>query len=205
VNAKPQARTDEALAAQTSAGSLEAFEELLSRYEARIYSFVLNLCRNAEDARELTQDTFVTAYQRIRTFKPKYRFSAWLFTIAKRKWIDRFRVSDPACENWVNENVPEVVDPASTLEIREAEATLWETARRELKPLQFEALWLRYAEEMDLAEIAQVLGKSRTHVKVLLFRARQALIGKLQTSSAAASQLTPVPVPDSSNSVPQLQ
>ena len=60
--------SDEELARQSQAGSLVAFEELVYRYEGRICGFVANSCRNASDAREVTQDTFVRAFQAIGQF-----------------------------------------------------------------------------------------------------------------------------------------
>jgi DNA-directed RNA polymerase specialized sigma24 family protein len=53
-----------------------------------------------------------------------------------------------------------------------------------LSTAQFEALWLRYAEMMDTAQISSVLKKSKTHVKVLLFRARQVLLNQLDSREA---------------------
>ena len=63
---------------------------------------------------------------------------------------------------------------------------MWALARRQLPDAQFQALWLRYTEGMNVAEIAQVLRKTRVHVKVLLFRARHALARDLELRAAAA-------------------
>src|SRR5205085_3810885 len=84
-------------------GSLLAFEQLVYRYERRIYRFVANNCGNGADARELTQDTFVRAFQAISTFDSNRAFAPWLFTIARRKCIDHYRAapaapSEPASE-----------------------------------------------------------------------------------------------------------
>jgi RNA polymerase sigma-70 factor (ECF subfamily) len=169
-----QTCSDEELARQTQAGSLMAFEELVYRYEGRIYGFVANSCRNGTDAREVTQDTFVRAYQAIGQFDGRRGFAAWLFTIARRKCIDQFRAAPPVS----GEAVPEQTDdndPAELLAQQEERQDLWALARRRLPESQFQALWLRYAEEMSVARIAQVLRKTQIHIKVLLFRARQAL------------------------------
>ena len=88
-----QSFTDEELARQTQAGSLVAFEELVYRYEGRIYGFVANCCRNGTDAREVTQDTFVRAFQAIGQFDLQRGFAPWLFTIARRKCIDHHRAA----------------------------------------------------------------------------------------------------------------
>jgi RNA polymerase sigma-70 factor (ECF subfamily) len=178
-----QKLSDAELAGQTQAGSLSAFEELVRRYEGRIYGFVANSCRNAADAREVTQDTFVRAFRAIGQFDPGHSFAAWLFTIARRKCIDHHRTLPPLAEDELPE-LPDTDDPAELLARREEGIDLWQTARRVLPQPQFQAIWLRYAEELSVAEIACVLRKTKTHVKVLLFRARQALGHALEQQAA---------------------
>jgi len=174
VNAEFQRFADVELVRLTQEGSLAAFEELVYRYEKRIYAFVLLSCPNAADAQELTQDTFVRTFQAIAQFNSRYEFSTWLFTIARRKCIDRHRRIRPATE----ELHPELAagdDPAALVSRAEERNDLWELARRLLPATQYQALWLRYVEEMSLAQVAQALSQSLTHVKVLLFRARRSM------------------------------
>ncbi len=186
MHAEPQADTDEELAGQAQAGSLSSFEELVYRYEARIFRFVANSCRNDSDAQDVTQQTFVSAYLNIRQFDVRRSFATWLFTIARRKGIDRHRANRPAAEERTVELV-EDENPATLLARREAGEDLWRIARRTLPELQFQALWLRYAEDMSMEEIARVLRKTQTHVKVLLFRART-LLGRALEESCAQTE-----------------
>jgi RNA polymerase sigma-70 factor, ECF subfamily len=173
---------DEELARETRAGSLAAFEELVYRYEGRIYAFVTQCCRNRADAQELTQDTFVRAFQAIAQFDPRRGFAPWLFTIARRKCIDHHRAAPPAVAEEPMPELPDLVDPSELLARREERENLWQLARRRLPEAQFQALWLRYAEDMSVAGIARVLGKTQTHVKVLLFRARNTLARELKAA-----------------------
>jgi RNA polymerase sigma-70 factor, ECF subfamily len=180
-----QRLTDEELARETRAGSLAAFEELVYRYEQRIYAFITQCCHNSADARELTQDTFVRAFQAIAQFDPRRGFAPWLFTIARRKCIDHHRAAPLAM---ADDPVPELADPVDPSELlaqREERENLWQLARRRLPEGQFQALWLKYAEEMDVAGIARVLSKTQTHVKVLLFRARSTLARELKAARHA--------------------
>jgi RNA polymerase sigma-70 factor, ECF subfamily len=176
-----QSQSDENLARQSQGGDLAAFEELVRRYENRIYSFIYQSCSHDADAREATQDTFVRAFEAIAQFDPRHPFVSWLFTIARRKGIDCFRARIPSD----GQPAPEELDPADPAELlarREDARDLWHRARAKLPDSQFQALWLRYAEDMDIAQIAGVLGKTQTHVKVLLFRARQTLADRLEAS-----------------------
>ena len=179
MHAEPQADADEELAHQAQAGSLSSFEQLVYRYEARLFRFVANSCRNESDAQEVTQEAFVSAYLKIRQFDVSRSFATWLFTIARRKCIDRHRASRPATEERP-EALVEEEDPSTLLARREAGEDIWRLARRTLSQLQFQALWLRYAEDMRVEEIARILRKTQTHVKVLLFRGRTLLGRELE-------------------------
>lgn len=177
--------SDAELARQTQAGSCDAFEQLVWRYEHRVHAFVAQFCRNAADAREITQDTFVKVSQSMKQFDVQREFAPWLFTIARRKCIDRHRTASPVAEDPLPERTDEN-DPAELLARHEDRQQLWQFACRCLPENQYQALWLRYVEDMDVAQIAQVLGKTRMYVKVLLFRARQILGCKLNPSQTLA-------------------
>jgi RNA polymerase sigma-70 factor, ECF subfamily len=174
-----QSASDEDLACQSQQGNLSAFEELVYRYEHRIYAFVYQCCGRDADSREITQDTFVSAFEAISRFDPKRPFVSWIFIIARRKTINCFR----ARSRFDDQAVPDELDaddPGELMARREDAQDLWHQARQSLSETQFQALWLRYSEEMDVAQIARVLGKTQTHVKVLLFRARHTLASKLK-------------------------
>jgi len=171
--------SDEELARQTRAGSHAAFEELVSRYEHRVYAFVAQFCGNHADARDITQESFVKAFQAIAQFNPRHTFAAWLFTIARHKAIDHHRAAPRTPE----EPAPDLTDPndpAELLALDEERRNLWQAARQILPEPQFQALWLKYVEDLSVAQLARVLGKTQTHVKVILFRARLALGRELE-------------------------
>jgi len=183
---------DEELARETQAGSLTAFEELVRRFENRIYAFLFQCCGNATDARELTQDTFVRAFQAVDQFDPRRSFAPWLFTIARRKSIDHFRARRPIFEESASEEI-DANDPSALLAQREEAQNVWSVARRSLPQPQYQALWLRYVEDMNVAQIAAALGKTQTHIKVMLLRARNALSNKLPSPRRRSeiARLTP--------------
>jgi RNA polymerase sigma-70 factor (ECF subfamily) len=183
--------SDEDLARESQAGSLAAFEELVYRYEKRVLAFVTNYCKNPVDARETTQDTLVRAFQALGSFDSRRSFPAWLFAIARRKCIDRAR-RDARFDFELPHERADGDDPGRLLARREESQQLWAQARRCLPEAQFAALWLRYAEDMSIADAARTLGRTQTHVKVLLFRARNALARELKNWSEVREQNTPV-------------
>ena len=167
---------DGELVRETRAGSLSAFEELVYRYEQRIFRFVAQSSCCEADAREITQDTFVKAFQSLDQFHPDRSFSAWLFAIARRRQVDQFRATQRRPFTPLQETEPcPAANPAEQMAIVEDGERLWGLARQRLSPAQFEVLWLKYVEEMDISSIAQTVRKSVPHVKILLFRARRGL------------------------------
>src|SRR4051794_27380249 len=164
MSSEHEATPDETLAIQSQAGSLDAFEELVHRFERRIYRFVADACRNEADAREITQDTFLRAFRAIAQFDSRRAFAPWLFTIARHKCADHFRAAPPPSESRIPE-LPDHDDPACLLTRREDRENIWLLARRHLPETQYQALWFRYVEEMEIGQVAQVLGKTQTHVK----------------------------------------
>jgi len=171
--------TDEELARRAQSGCPSSFEELVHRYEARVFRFVANNARNASDAQEVTQDTFVTAFRHLEKFDANRSFATWLFTIARRKCIDHHRSAQPVAGDELPEEA-DSNDPAELLAQREAQEGIWTLAKRILPPLQFDVLWFRCAEDMSVADVARVLRRTKTHVKVLLFRARIRLESELE-------------------------
>jgi len=188
----PQAVTppDETLARQAVAGEMTAFEELVRRHEGRVYGFLARCTGCEADARDITQETFVAAYRKLGQFAPRQRFASWLFGIARRKLVDHLRARRPATQ-WEDVELLDPSDPAEHMASQEAETDLWARARRRLPDLQFQALWLRYAEDMSVREIATVLRRTPTHVKVLLFRARTTLAAALVDAAPGRGATAP--------------
>ena len=163
------------LVEKSKAGCLASFEQIVRMHEKAIFNYLLQLTRNSHDAEDVAQETFVKAFQNLERFDEKYRFSTWLFTIAKRTAISHYRRSRD------HEPLEDFSDLASadTRDYSDS-GDLWLLARR-LKPKLFEALWLHYGEGFDVREVARIMGSNSIYVKVLLHRARNELKKKLKT------------------------
>ncbi|MCZ7637444.1 MAG: sigma-70 family RNA polymerase sigma factor [Verrucomicrobia bacterium] len=103
-------------------------------------------------------------------------FLPWLFTIARRTALNHRR-HQRSRVNETSELPAELLDssPPNSLAERDDAALLWQWARR-LKPKQYESLYLCYSEGLTAAQAASVMRTTSIHVKVLLHRARQALL-----------------------------
>ena len=79
---------DRPLVERARAGDLTAFDELVRRYQERIYGTVYHMTANHEDANDLTQETFIKAYQALRSFKGNSSFFTWVYRIAVNRTLN---------------------------------------------------------------------------------------------------------------------
>jgi DNA-directed RNA polymerase specialized sigma24 family protein len=104
-------RDDEArLVSAAKAGNAAAFEELVNRYERRIFRLTLNITQNREDAQDAAQDAFLKSFQNLDRFQGDSRFYTWLVRIAVNEALMRLRKRRP---NVVSLDEP-VVDQRQT-------------------------------------------------------------------------------------------
>jgi RNA polymerase sigma-70 factor, ECF subfamily len=180
----PRHESPEELALLAQEGSVEAFERLVAQFEARVFNFLLRRVR-ASDAEDLTQDTFIRAWERIHQYSPRWRFSTWLFTIAMRQAASRARRerAHAAIDNVQPAAAGAEIDAAMVR--HEERGRIWAVVDETLGQEQRTAVWLRYVEDMSMQDIARVLGKSQVAVRVMLHRARLALAEAFRESGAA--------------------
>jgi RNA polymerase sigma-70 factor (ECF subfamily) len=166
---------DAALVRAAAGGDARAFEKLVHLHHRRVFNFVYQMTRQRQDAEDLTQQTFVKAFQHIGRVDAARPIINWLFTIARRTALNHFR-STRKWEFAPAELVSTEPSPARQLEQREQADDVWARARRVLSPREFQVLWLRFGEDMSTEETARIAGLTQIHVKVLVHRARQHLL-----------------------------
>lgn len=194
--APPNDQSPEELALRARDGSLAAFADLVRLFEGRLINFLLRRVPTAQDAEDLAQEAFVRAWTHIADYDPRWRFSTWLFTIASRLAISQQRraaLVRPAHEALVNaQRGLEPEHAGDAMITREAFDLVWQIAEQKLSRDQISALWLRYAEDCSIGEIATILRKSQVGVRVMLFRARQtisAAVAEPRDASRTSQQL----------------
>lgn len=180
-------QTDEDLARQARAGSLSAFDELLSRYGDRIYAFLVGKTGNNEDAKDLTQTVFIKAYRNLSKYDAKYKFTTWIFCIARREFASFYRRRRPVSCEIDDESVIVHDNPSSAMEADEFGQDVWNVARKLLPDSQFSALWLHYREDMSVRDAAKIMGCRAGNLKVLLHRARKKLLEALPANGFESS------------------
>src|ERR1700760_1212988 len=184
------AREDEPLLVKAAkSGDAGAFEELVNRYESKIFRLTMNITRNREDAEDSMQDAFMKAYSHLDSFQEDSRFYTWLGRIPANEALTRRRKPRP---NQVSRDEPvqgeddlmprEVEDWGPSPEQKYAQSELHEILDQVIDSLDpdFRTVFvLRDIEELSTEETAQAMGISVPAVKSRLLRARLKLRQKL--------------------------
>jgi RNA polymerase sigma-70 factor (ECF subfamily) len=179
----PQPSPEE-LVREARAGSESSYAALIERFQRPLYQYLRLRLQSAGDAEELVHETFVRAWRNLDRYDETWRVSTWLFTIARREAVSFLRRRHPThpAEGAAVAFDPRP-EPMAALVAEEGREALWDLARRLLSGDQFDALWLRYAEDLTPREIAQVHQRDASAVRVMLFRARQSLAHHLRAES----------------------
>lgn len=164
-------QTDAELIQRAQQGSLDAFEGLVRRYQDRLLRFLMATCRDRSDAEDALQEAFAAAWRYRRSYRPDWAFSTWLYRIARRQ---AGRIRYP--RGWEMEAGVTEADPTrGQAERDQCRDQLWPRIRRKLPKGQALALWLYYGEDLPVKEIARVMARPASWVKVNLHRARARL------------------------------
>ena len=176
--------TDAELVARTIRGSTPSFEQLVERYQDRLFRFLLTRCPSRADAEDAMQDAFVNAYRYLESYDRRWQFSTWLYRIAIRNAV-RNAKRQATVETEAGEHAPDLLQECIQAAERE---NLWLTAKRLLPQDVYAAMWLRYAEDMPVKEVACALGRPQSWTRVALLRARRRLAAALRDDDATGKE-----------------
>ncbi len=213
----PAAITDlseAALIALAQAGDRHAFGLLAADHSVRLFTFLARrrgctgrIGGRAADTEDLCQISLLRAWLTIETYRPdRAAFSTWLLTIANRVAITEFRRERPHVPT---SSIPEEItdgrapSPAAALAHHESRTNLWDLVDRVLTPDVATVVWLRYAESLEVADIANVLSWPTVRVRVTLHRARAQLLAALRAEPNSAPDSAP-PFPTGAAHAPAL-
>ena len=171
-------------------GDVEAYNLLISRWEKRVYNYLLRIVGDREDALDLSQDVFLKAYQNLRKLDDPARFAPWLFRIAHNEAFSSFRKKRPEGETTVpqsdfaGDDIPANVSPAFPIELSIAVTT----ALGKLHADQREAVILKIYQGFKFEEMAEILSCPVSTVKSRLYTALDVL--KTQLAPAKSRGVT---------------
>jgi len=200
--AVPAPASDEELAARAADGDRLAFEDLVRRHQNHVYGLARRLTGDESDAADVLQETFLLVHRRLSTFRGEARFATWLYRIATNaaRMQHRARRRRPAesLEEYLprfdadgrHTAMPEALRVPCHAEERLDRRILAEKARAGIERLpdgHREAFVLRDLEELDTAEVADILGIEPAAVRQRVHRARLMLRGFLSEEMGAKS------------------
>lgn len=170
-------------------GNVDAFEFLVGKYHKKMFNIAYRMIGNYEDACEIVQDTFVSAYKGIKNFEEKARFSTWLYTIVMNLSMNRlsqlkiqsgreaFSIDDPVGADDAGikrdpaSDEPSILERLERRDVQQKVQGCIDTLGNEFK----EVLVLRDIQGFSYDEITDMLKIPEGTVKSRLFRAREAL------------------------------
>ena len=184
----PQSASDEALASRAAGGERAAFNELIRRYKEPLYRFVRRYVGDGDDAYDLLQESFISAWGALQRYDPDRPFSPWLHRIALNKCRDFGRRQ--TVRRTVLRLLALVTEDPAPLEVARAEEEAEATARLARLDKAIAALPSRYKEPLLLTaieglsqdEAAAILGTTRKAIEMRLYRARRKLADELGQS-----------------------
>ena len=173
-------------------GDESAYAKLLKLYREPLFQMLYRMVGNADEADDLTMETFGKAFCQLERYSPTNAFSTWLFSIGSNSCIDlirRRRLQTVAMSSFVGDQDEGFDLPLPSPAMNpEEEVIASQRARRlrdvvsQLKPAYRRVIEMRYFEELSYEEIAERLNLPMGTVKVHLLRARQLLAGILRHS-----------------------
>ncbi|MHC1706509.1 MAG: RNA polymerase sigma factor [Bacteroidales bacterium] len=173
-------KDDNELVHEVISGNNSSFELLIDRYQKTVFNMVLRMVGDTENAKDITQDIFLKAYEKLHTFKFNYKFFSWLYRISINETI-----------NWIKKNPR--LDQLDRVQIEPAEDSDAEEAKGQaINKVQYglmilpensrSLLVLKYYCSLSYEEIAEVKGISVKKVRSRLFSAREQLRKILETN-----------------------
>ncbi len=145
-----------------------SFSQLVTLYQQRLYHYLLGKCRSTHDAEDVLQETFINAYKYLHSYNARWQFSTWLFTIANRLLSQHNHVKYENIHS-TQHHTTELDDSAID------QHNIWAQVKLIVSGPAYDVLWFFYIEELSIKEIAIILQRSQSWVKISLFRSKRKL------------------------------
>jgi len=165
---------------QAKRGDIGAFQRIYDLFARKVLNFVYRMIGSTEEAEDLTQETFVTVYQKLASLKDNDKFEPWLFRIARNYVYQRYRRRTPSMvsvdeENEEGRSAAELVDerkgPQDAFQAEELGRVV-QGVIDDLPDKYREVFVLSAIDHLSYQEIAEIVGRSLPSVKTDIHRAR---------------------------------
>ena len=154
-------------------GDEESFSILLDRHLKHVFNFVYRLCGSKTEAEDITQDTFLKVWKKIKKYNGQNSFKTWLYTIARNTTIDylrkkkdlKFSDFDTEEGNYIEDTLADTEKLQEDVFARHENKDIFEQIFNDISPVYKEIMMLYYNNDMTLVEISEVLNRSVNTVK----------------------------------------
>jgi RNA polymerase sigma-70 factor (ECF subfamily) len=169
---------------QVLAGNTNAFSFIVDRHKDKTYNLAFRICANREEAEEIAQDSFLKAFRSLKGFKMKSSFATWLYRIVYNSAISHVRIKKRGIL-YIEDFPADFIDfTGSNISEEESEKefinSIINFALQKISTEERSLISLYYYEEMNVEEISEITGISKSNVKVKLFRARQRMLEEIE-------------------------
>ena len=175
------APTDRDLIQRARRGANDAFGELVTRYQTGVFNVCYRMLHERGEAEDLTQETFMRAYDRLHTFDLEREFGPWIRRVAANLCLNHLEAQKVTAPLDEERDADESHRPERQVEVKERSAQV-RTALASLPPHYRAVVELRHYQELSYDEIAAELNIPLSDVKSHLFRARKILAEQLHAS-----------------------
>jgi RNA polymerase sigma-70 factor (ECF subfamily) len=175
-------RTDDYYIERLLNGETECFASIVDRYSKQVFSLIVRIVGNREDAEELTQDVFLKVFKSLPSFQGESAFSTWLYRIAYNHAVSATRKQKRGELAYIEENaLPEIADDDSDdgsweEDLHNARLECLQEALKQLSGADDALITMFYKDNLPVNEIASITGMSEANVKTRLFRLRKKLL-----------------------------
>jgi RNA polymerase sigma-70 factor (ECF subfamily) len=160
-------------------GDISAFEEIVSFYEKMIFNYLWRVVKNKEDAKDITQNTFVKVFTHRKSIDVEKNLKTWIFTIATNTAYDFMRWKQRKNETSLEDNL-ETIEGLESYNVGEGIVSDVERALEEIDVNYKKTLLLFYQQGFEYKEIADILGIPINTVKTHISRGKEQLKEKLK-------------------------
>lgn len=181
---------------KAKAGDGKAIEAIIRAHQDALYAFILRLSGRPDVAEDIVQEAFVRVLKNLDRFDPRFRFSTWVFTIAKRLYVNAMQKHAPSFDSDIVGGWKGDAETPGTTSVRSEHRdrlrTAIDDALEQLNPQQREIVLLFHQQSWGIAEIAVHLDMPEGTVKSHLHRARKRMKKHMlaQPASAAVQSMT---------------
>ena len=169
---------------QTLQGNTQAYANLVTKYQNYVFTILIRMLKNREEAEEVAQDPFVKAFEALSTFRGESKFSSWLYSIAYRKALDTIRKNKrfkttKCIEEYAKIDFRETENALTYLEDKERKDFI-ENCIMQLPEDNAAIITLYYFDELSVKEIAVITKLTEDNIKIKLYRSRKKLFTLLK-------------------------